>query len=59
MKKLFRLAALAAVTLPLLVACKPNEGNQPTNNELDGPYVDFAEIVNGKLVLDNEKFTKN
>ena len=57
MKKLFRLAALAAVTLPLLVACKPNEGNQPTNNELDGPYVDFAEIVNGKLVLDNEKFT--
>ncbi len=57
MKKLFRLAALAAVTLPLLVACKPNDGNQPTNNELDGPYVDFAEIVNGKLVLDNEKFT--
>lgn len=57
MKKLFRLAALAAVTLPLLVACKPDEGNQPTNNELDGPYVDFAEIVNGKLVLDNEKFT--
>lgn len=57
MKKLFRLAALAAVTLPLMVACKPNDGNQPTNNELDGPYVDFAEIVNGKLVLDNEKFT--
>lgn len=57
MTKLFRLAALAAVTLPLMVACKPDEGNQPTNNELDGPYVDFAEIVNGKLVLDNEKFT--
>ena len=33
MKKLFRLAALAAVTLPLMVACKPNGGNDNNNPE--------------------------
>lgn len=62
MKKLFRIAALAAVALPLMTACKGGQNtpdDEKINKVLNGPYVDFAEITDGKLVLGNQLFQNN
>ncbi len=43
MKKNFKFATIVAFVLPLFAACG---GDEPTTkNHLDGPTVDFAEIV--------------
>ena len=62
MKKLFRIAALAAIVLPLMVACKGGQNtpdDEKINQQLNGPYVDFTEITDGKLVLGNQLFQNN
>lgn len=57
MKHFLKFAALAAIVLPMMVAC--GDKNKPTNNFISAPFVDFAEIVDGKLVLENKFFVSN
>ena len=58
MKHLMKFAALAAIVLPMMVACG-GEKPENTKNFLNGPTVNFAEIVGGKLILGNSLFNGN